>query len=307
MTVVRLSEEDLHGLHQVQLAMLLELDRVCRLLGVGYQLGAGSLLGAVRHGGFIPWDDDVDVVMLRADYQRFLREAPAMLDRDLFLQNWRTDPHFKECFTKLRRNGSMFREEICQHSRHHHGIFIDIFPFDPVWPGSWVLRRVVGLLQRLAAYARAGLLGPEFPVWRRLLRAIAYRGLSPVPPSLWSAMQESVLCCLSLVPATQVVCLVNGSLRWTNLQAFVRPVAEFEQSLMLAFESRPFPVTVAYHAALTRLYGDYMRLPPPERRTPKHPVVEFWLPAARGDQPTSGRPAARREKTGATFSDLPPG
>ena len=60
MTVVQLSDDDLHRLHQVQLEMLLELDRVCRQLGVTYQLGAGSLLGAVRHGGFIPWDDDVD-------------------------------------------------------------------------------------------------------------------------------------------------------------------------------------------------------------------------------------------------------
>ena len=86
MTNVHLSDADLQRLHQVQLEMLLELDRVCRCLGLTYQLGAGSLLGAVRHGGFIPWDDDVDVVMLRAEYQRFLREAPPLLNQRFFLQ-----------------------------------------------------------------------------------------------------------------------------------------------------------------------------------------------------------------------------
>lgn len=179
MTELSLSEADLRRLHQVQLAMLLELDRVCRHLGVGYQLGAGTLLGAVRHGGFIPWDDDVDVVMLRADYRRFLREAPTLLDSSLFLQTWRSDPHFRVGFAKLRRQDSVFREKSSQISRYHHGIFIDIFPFDPVLPGCWWWRTLLSLVvairgtgtvfRRLATQDKGGQLAPSRPAWQRRL------------------------------------------------------------------------------------------------------------------------------------------
>jgi lipopolysaccharide cholinephosphotransferase len=288
MTMLSLSEADLRRLHQVQLAMLLELDRVCRHLGVAYQLGAGTLLGAVRHGGFIPWDDDVDVVMLRADYQRFLREAPTLLDSSLFLQSWRSDPHFRAGFAKLRRHDSAFREELSQNSRHHHGIYIDIFPFDPVYPGCrwWrallflvlAIRRPVKVFQRLATDDKGGQLAPWRPAWQRRLGPLLHRRLALLPPSWWMAIDEGLMRCLTLVPSSQVVCLVSSSLLWQQLQALARPATEFEQTVQVSFEGRLLPVTANHHQALRRLYGDYMRLPPPEARMPTHPVVEFRLP-----------------------------
>ena len=271
MTVVQLSDDDLRRLHQVQLEMLLELDRVCRELGVAYQLGAGSLLGAVRHGGFIPWDDDVDVVMLRADYERFLRDAPPLLDSRFFLQTWRSDPHFQSSFAKLRRQDSAFKETCFQHTRQHHGIYLDLFPFDPVWPERWWwrallivvlgLRKLLLLAQSLAADGATGTLSPGSPAWQR-----------------WMALHEGLLGCLARVPSKQVVCLANGSLRWKRLRSLTRPVAEFEQTVHLPFEGVLLPVTAFHDHALTRLYGEYRRLPPPERRRPGHPVVEFRLP-----------------------------
>lgn len=309
MTVVCLSDEDLRGLHQVQLTMLLELDRVCRRLGVAYQLGAGSLLGAVRHGGFLPWDDDIDVVMAREDYQRFLREAPLLLDTRFVLQTWRSDPGFQGLFAKLRRQDSVFREEFHQHTRQHHGIYIDIFPFDPVWPESWwwrlllavVLRihKFVGQLQKLAGDGNVDPLRGGQPAWKRRLRALVHPGLDALPASLWMAIQEGLMRSLALVPSGQVVCLVSGSLHWERLQSLARPAAEFEQTVRLSFEGWSFPVTAAYHQALTRLYGDYRRLPPPERQMPGHPVVEFRLPVEgrdsmnrRPDRPATASAAA---------------
>jgi len=87
---------------------------------------------------------------------------------------------------------------------------------------------------------------------------------------------------LTLAPSSQVVCLVHGSLRWQRLQALVRPATEFEQTVLLSFEGMVLPVTANHHQALRRLYGDYMRLPPPEARMPTHPVVEFRLPGDGG-------------------------
>lgn len=295
MTSVALTEADLHQLHRVQLEMLLEFDRVCRQLGVAYQLGAGSLLGAVRHGGFIPWDDDIDVVMLRADYQRFLRQAPPLLDARFFVQTWRSDPGFTSFFAKLRRHDSVYHEAFRQKARHHHGIYIDIFPFDPVWPERrwWRgllgvvqrLRRVLDRLQHLANHPSGGRLAPWRPAWQRLIGPIAQRGLAALPPAVWLAAHAALLRSLAVVPSRQVVCLassgaLDGGL--ARLLALVRPIAEFERTVPLMFEGQAFPATAAYHQALTRLYGDYRVLPPPGRRMPGHPVVAFRLPGQAG-------------------------
>jgi hypothetical protein len=216
MTVVQLSEQDLRRLHQVQLEMLRDLDRVCRLLGVEYQLGAGSLLGAIRHGGFIPWDYDVDVVMLRADYRRFLREAPPLLEQRLFLQTWRSDPHFHAGFAKLRCHGSSFREQGCQHTRQHHGIFIDIFPFDPVCPGRWwgrILLALVVWMRKIIDLAgdvgSARLTGGRTS-WRLQLRSILHRGLALVPFPFWMAVQAG----------SRQACRLSG--QWSALQEAVQ-------------------------------------------------------------------------------------
>ena len=79
-----------------------EFTRICEELGLSYFAVQGTLLGAIRHGGFIPWDDDIDVGMLRKDYEVFLREAPSRLPEYYFLQTFRSDPEFYHCFGKLR-------------------------------------------------------------------------------------------------------------------------------------------------------------------------------------------------------------
>jgi lipopolysaccharide cholinephosphotransferase len=245
-----LQPEELRQLHGVQLALLQEFDRVCRRLGIPYQIAAGTLLGAVRHGGFIPWDDDIDVILRRADYRRLLRQAPALLGEDYFLQSRRSDPAYGRHHAKLRRHGSVFRE-LQAPAAAHAGIFIDIFPFDPVAPRSRRWRWRCRLICRLIA-ALPGWVGPR---WRELLlRAIAARR------------------------ADQVVCLASGSLHLGRILAQARPLAEFEQTVWLPFAGLRVPATGAYDQALTRLYGPYRTLPPPERRLPGHPVREFRLP-----------------------------
>lgn len=277
MTVVLLTEEDLRRLHAVQLDMLMELDRVCCRLGVAYQLGAGSLLGAVRHAGFIPWDKDMDVVMLRADYRRFLREAPQHLNPHLFLQSWHSDPSYLWLFAKLRRHDSIFLETSGVPSGQHQGIFIDIFPFDPVWPECWWWRGLHAVVLFLDRWLWK---------WKWKWKFLAADGKgNKGARSLLMAMHDGLLRSLALVPSRQVVCLASGSLRWERLRTLTRPITEFEQTLKMPFEGMRFPVTANYHQALTRLYGDYMVPPPPNKRTVA--VEKFCLP---GDGGLSSEP-----------------
>ena len=125
--------EELRRLQEAAIRIVTEIDRVCQQLNIGYFICGGTLLGHVRHGGFIPWDDDIDVGMPRADYERFMKEAPAVLDaKTFFLQTRESDPNIPYLFSKVRLNGSSYVTEYNQFRDFHKGICVDIFPFDAV-------------------------------------------------------------------------------------------------------------------------------------------------------------------------------
>lgn len=110
-----------------------EIDRVCRELGIKYFACGGTMLGHVRHGGFIPWDDDIDVGMLRADYEVFKAKAGKLIDADrFFLQTRETDPTIPYLFSKVRLNDSKYITEYNRFRPFHKGICVDVFPFDYV-------------------------------------------------------------------------------------------------------------------------------------------------------------------------------
>ena len=119
-------------LKKIELEMLKEFILICKRHSLKYYLLGGSCLGAVRHKGFIPWDDDIDVGMTLNDYERFLREAPAHLSSDYFLEWFGTEANTPFYFAKVKRNNTLFVEEIWRHMDIHHGIFVDIFPYDRI-------------------------------------------------------------------------------------------------------------------------------------------------------------------------------
>ncbi len=124
-------EERIHKIQKVDLLLLKEFDRVCRKIGVGYFLCGGSMLGYMRHDGFIPWDDDIDIGMLRRDYDIFLREAGKYLDKDLFfLQTRQSDPQIPYLFSKIRVNHTEYITIYNENRHFHKGICLDLFPFD---------------------------------------------------------------------------------------------------------------------------------------------------------------------------------
>ncbi len=120
--------------HQMRmLEMVKELDRICKKHDIPYFLYGGTLLGAIRHNGFIPWDDDLDVAVLRKDYLRLMKVLPHELPGHIALQNNDTDPNYFYFFAKLRDRHSLLEEE-CPYDRvfRERGVYIDIFPFDKV-------------------------------------------------------------------------------------------------------------------------------------------------------------------------------
>ena len=122
----------LRRLQMMELEILVAIDRVCREHEITYFLDSGTVLGARRHGGFIPWDDDVDLGMPRDDYERFLEVAPAALGKRFCVTSPRMNPHQAALFSKVMLVGTRFVTDETEEAGFDQGIFVDIFPYDAV-------------------------------------------------------------------------------------------------------------------------------------------------------------------------------
>ena len=155
------TEKELAQLHTVLYEILGEVDRVCSLLDIPYCLIGGSGIGAFFEKAILPWDDDIDLGMTRENYQRFQREAPALLRPEYELQNVYTDPHCPYYFAKLMKRNTLFEEALFSKVPMMKGIFVDIFPLDkvPDAPRPQLLQRKVG------QFINCCLMGKEIWMW----------------------------------------------------------------------------------------------------------------------------------------------
>ena len=129
---MKYTEEQLSKIHEYEIEILEEIIRICEKHGIQYFSAGGTTLGAVRHNNIIPWDDDIDIGMLRPDYERFIRIAPEELKNGMFLQHYSTEPLTPTYYAKVRKDGTVFAEEHMKELPIHKGVFVDVFPYDKV-------------------------------------------------------------------------------------------------------------------------------------------------------------------------------
>lgn len=146
--------ETLDRLHAELLGILRDIDAVCREHGITYWLDGGTALGARRHCGFIPWDDDVDLGMPREDHERFLEIAPGALGEAYVVSNPRNNKSQASLFTKVWKKGTVFATEETDDSGFYQGIFVDIFPYDVLSADPAVAARQISSCRKrqMAAY-----------------------------------------------------------------------------------------------------------------------------------------------------------
>lgn len=252
-----------HQDHQQALVGILrEFDRVCRELEIPYVLFAGTALGAVRHGGFIPWDDDVDVMMLRPDYERFLREAERVLDTGRFFLQKEFSDHWPMFFSKLRLNGTACLEKY--HPKDpliHQGVYMDIFPCDNALdsePG----RRLQFLASKVVIAKSLYKRGYDTDSTAKKFFMTACR-LLPMKPFL-------ALTRMGKGDGGTVHSFLGGA-RGYGKNVF--PRAYFTERCEAGFEGGQYPISAHYDELLKLLYGDYMRLPPPQERVIKQHAI----------------------------------
>ncbi len=250
----------MNDLQKCELEILKEFDRICKKNNLSYSLNSGTMLGAIRHKGFIPWDDDIDVMMPAKDYKKLCKIAPKQLDSKFFLQTSYTDNWYAS-IAKIRMNGTTAIEEGFEKYRFHQGVWIDIFPITGVGNNDSYLKLVNKLLLARNILLKDAVYKEQYKEYPQILKKIKLIMLIPL-------CIRRILCrildCIILRDHKnkEYFCylLVGGKI-------FRRFKTEYiKDYIPMQFEDGYFPVAVEYDEMLEKTYGDYMTLPPVEKR-----------------------------------------
>lgn len=270
-----LTNEDLRRMQLLELDLLKEFDRVCRKNEITYTISSGTMLGAVRHKGFIPWDDDADISMLREEYNKFLSVIDELDPEICFFQDHTTDPEYRWGYGKLRRAGTQYVRVGQEHLKCKTGIFVDIFPLDDV-PNSRIgriLQRERCFVTRKLMYSEVGRLSDsETPLMRWVYSLLAIIPVDYAFSRLKRYTKKSknnspnivrTLCFDALGKKTK---MLQGDARYGRPKRWFVDVAEYE------FEGCKLFGPKDYDEYLKFKYGDYMKLPPIDKRQQNSPV-----------------------------------
>ena len=274
-----LTPEQFRKMQLVELDMLVEFDRVCRENDINYVLFGGSLLGAVRHKGYIPWDDDADIGMLREDYEKFKKHANEMNPEICYFQDHDTDPEYRWGYGKLRRTGTKYIRVGQEHLKCKTGIFVDIFPMDDV------PKTVIGqIVQDRHCFCLRKILWSEVAkknehgFWK-----IWFSMLSLIPVNIpFNALHRYAAKSKNERP-NRVRCLAfpaTGTLYKKNpiKERYSMPKQWFFEREEYEFEGKKFYGTKDYDTILKYIYGDYMKLPDEKGREQHSPFSEIEFP-----------------------------
>jgi len=256
----------LEQIHERGLGMLKFVDEICRKEKLTYWLSGGTLLGAVRHGGFIPWDDDVDLMMPRPDYERFVEVAPRYADERYDVVHPRLRGDYAMPWARVRDLGtSVDLTNMVRYGADR--LFTDIFPVDAL-PANPRLCRLyfkrVRLRDILLKCSRKTDLWSDERL--KLLKRALMAATSVLPPNAYARWLDRLCAGGDYARARfRGVCVV------THYGARERmPASVFEDTVKVTFCDGEYPAPAGWDEYLRRLYGDYMKLPPEDQRASRH-------------------------------------
>ena len=235
------------------------IDHVCRENGIVYYIMGGTALGAVRHGGFIPWDDDLDIFMIPSEYAKFKRAMELDQPDEFVIQEWRTTKNYLE-YAKVRMNGTTFIEENFKDRKDmHHGIYVDIMILHKV-PSSKFIQKLVYLESKFVT-----LYGLSQRNWKPKteIQSIILRLLKVLPCKYLASrcykriykyddLQSNYMFCYWITPA--------------KFKAGLFEPEFFESPVDVPFEDTNLLGSLHIKKYLTYRYGDYMKMPSAEQQ-----------------------------------------
>lgn len=260
-------QEQIKQVWAVEQEILDVIDKVCSEHHLRYTLAYGTLIGAIRHGGFIPWDDDIDLIMPREDYDKLLSVWNDAAPEDYIMQHIHMTPDYTHTFTKIRKNHTTFLQDEAEVGmRYHKGVFVDIFPADRVAGGrvsritQYIACAVNLLYTREYTSGSGGIIG----LTERILLALPRR----LHPMLRNASERYIQRWNR-----------KDDLRWFAPSTIISarhyyPADSFENMGSVSFCGKTYSCVADPDVFLRVDYGDYMQLPPEEERVWKHhPVI----------------------------------
>ncbi|MCI1923283.1 MAG: LicD family protein [Lentilactobacillus buchneri] len=253
-------------IHQIELGIFNRFVQIATKHHLHYVATGGTLLGAIRHHGFIPWDDDMDIAMLRDDYQRFLEIAPKEFKNDhYFLQTPWSDHNFALSYAKI-LDQNTFIEEHNNINNARKGVFLDIFPLDKIPTSDAKRRRQMIDIKRLDSriYLKLRYNIIDNPI-RKFYGALSTEQIDTAN-DFKKARENMMTAYNDRVNLDQVKNLASQ-------YAYEKEIFSLEQlqeTEIVPFEDTQIIVPSDYDAILKQMYGDYLKLPPENHRSEKH-------------------------------------
>ena len=256
---------DVSEIQEMELGIMEYIHEVCQKIGAKYFLAYGSLIGAVRHKGFIPWDDDMDICMLREDYEKLQDYLIANPDERYEVMSYKNNLNYVYPFMKVQDNHTYLLEEDVRIDSNM-GIYVDIFPVDGYEDDADFKNKMTKLIKKrqLSCYTFKGITNTK-SVLNSLLRYVSVIIFYFTNTNKYVAQIEELAKSRKVSDYEQVDYLIYKDMN--------KPVWRrewLEQATTGTFEGKEFTIPKNYHEILTSDYGDYMQLPPVEQRVSHH-------------------------------------
>lgn len=264
------SKLTIEDIHSVTLELIEKLIQICDAIGINYYVAYGSLIGVVRHKGFIPWDDDFDVVMLRDDYKKFCDYCISHQDDMKPYKLLTRESEANYPYNIARLNNMEYRAVYENVQGYESGVFIDIYPLDGA--GSNAAQVIQKVEKRKSNLFRITLWSIDdhytkstYKKWYRSLAKFIVRGYAKIRGSKYFLDKMESFKDLYDITASRYI----AEMTWdSGLTLYEKKW--FDEYIYMDFESLKVKVPAGYDAFLQCHYGDYMKLPPKEERVPHH-------------------------------------
>ena len=268
---IKVDKKLLRELQLVQLNILKDINNFCVKNNIKYSLYGGTLIGAIRHQGFIPWDDDIDIAMSREEYNKFLACWKKNSLPGYVFQDNKEEPNFCYTFGKIRKDGTQYISDDKDRRLKHNGIFIDIFPLDRV-PKNKILRFKNFIISCLYLLVCRG-----YPSKKdgRIIYMISNFILKITSDKMRNKLKDRLLDIIGEYNRNGELQYIDTS-TFNNLRLYF-PSNLFDKYTYVLFEDERFPVFQEYDTYLKIQYNDYWKLPPEEDRICKHNPKEIIL------------------------------
>lgn len=258
--------QELNNLDKLRIVEVDILDKVvsvCEKYNLKYYLAYGTLIGAIRHKGFIPWDDDIDIWMFREDYDKFAEIAPKELGNPYFYQDRNTDKEYPYHFAKVKANGTELLQSSTRELKIHNGIYIDIFPLDKA-PAEEDLDAYIKQIRELKNKSELIYGYKE----RNKIKSLCFKILRK--SFYYKSIHNKIEKTMKMFNNTS--CKYYRYNFGYNKLYITKD--DFGEGIFVDFENKRYIVPKNYDKALTQVYGDYMKLPPEEQQISNHNNID---------------------------------